>query len=783
MRRALETEPKPPATAPAEGDYTLSLYDFVYRGGEDYFYRLVVHNGPHVDFIFPPSGVAGSSALYTVYGRNLPGGQPAELAIDGVPIEKLTVELAIPGDEAVHQLELCSRVAPSGSMLDAFNYRLANAKNQIPLYYALAPVVVEVEGNDGPAVAQTVTAPCEVVGQFYPARDVDVIQFEATKGEVYDIELFSHRLGVDVDPRFVIQRVTKDENGQESVSEIANVDDTGERNNRIGGDFDTSTDDPSYKFTSDQDATCRIILWDQFGGTDSDPRAVYRVAIRRPDQPDFRLAAVSQIPAKSGVVLMGSSSVRKGGTTILRVDAERRGGFDGDIEIVAEGLPQGVTTRGACIGSNQNSTMLILEAAEDAPQWAGTIRVLGKSRIGDRQVVRHARGGAVVWGTDNRELDPPEFRTTRDLALGVIAHEEAATWVEVGENKVWETSRGGKLEIPIKVKRRRGFGSDMNLISQGLPNAIKPPELLVPGSASEAKLALNITNKDAKSGNYSFFMQAHTEAQFIRKPEEFAKAQNVLSQVKAEVKQLEEEKKKALADQETAVEAVQEASRAVKRAEEAKTRAAQKAQQAAEVSTTGPDTDANSTVAAEKLNAAEHALVEARKELQAAETANADAEKKAAESGVQLDAAKEREKSADKRVRELKNSFNLVTISTPVRLRIVDSPIKLDVSATEYPVEQGEAKEVPVAIERLYGFAEKVDLVFEVPEDISGVAVNNVSVEKDQQMAKFEVTADDQATPGDHTITVRAHAKFNNIEVESTEQIVLKVARKGQPAQ
>ena len=66
------------------------------------------------------------------------------------------------------------------------------------------------------------------------------------------------------------------------VRQLAQIDDPSDRNSRIGGDFDISTDDPSYRFTADQDATYRIQLWNQFGGTTDDGRDVYRLVIRPP---------------------------------------------------------------------------------------------------------------------------------------------------------------------------------------------------------------------------------------------------------------------------------------------------------------------------------------------------------------------------------------------------------------------------------------------------------------------------------------------------------------------
>ena len=116
-------------TAPAEGVYTLKLFDAVYGGGQEYCYRLSVSAAPFVDFVFPPSGPAGSNNTYTIYGRNLPGGQPADgLMLGGVPLQKVQVNIPLPGDEAgKSQLAVIGAVDPRRAWQDAIEFRLADA--------------------------------------------------------------------------------------------------------------------------------------------------------------------------------------------------------------------------------------------------------------------------------------------------------------------------------------------------------------------------------------------------------------------------------------------------------------------------------------------------------------------------------------------------------------------------------------------------------------------------------------------------------------------------------
>ena len=284
-------------TAPSEAEYIVAVYDFLYRGGAEYFYRLTVHTEPRVDFVFPPCGPAGSNQQYTVYGRNLPGGKPAAgVSVEGTPLESITVSIPLPADAAnPPNLGSASLVPPQSALIDAVDYRLGNS-NPVRIGIAQAPVVAEQEpANNDAATAQAVSVPCEYVGQFYPAGDVDWIEFAAAKGQVLGIDVLAHRLGLDSDPCLTLVKVNQAADGKVALQEIAAVDDPPERQALIGSDFDLSTDDPSYRFVVPEDAKYRLMVRDQFGDTRHDARFVYRLRIA-PEQPDFRLAAVPLSP-------------------------------------------------------------------------------------------------------------------------------------------------------------------------------------------------------------------------------------------------------------------------------------------------------------------------------------------------------------------------------------------------------------------------------------------------------------------------------------------------------
>ncbi len=225
-RQGFAGDPLIDITFPAAGEYFLKVRDSLYQGGTDFVYRIVLSSRPHIDFVFPPAGAAGSNDEYTVYGRNLPGGQNSPVQIDGQSLQQITVRIPIPGDIA-DKLTYSSRLDPHQAGLDGIEYRVnspAGASNPVLITVAGAAIVREQADNDSPATAQKLTLPCEVAGQFYPKRDMDWFTFDAKANEVFAIEVHSHRLGLPTDPGLLVQRVTKNDAGEEQVSQIVWLD-------------------------------------------------------------------------------------------------------------------------------------------------------------------------------------------------------------------------------------------------------------------------------------------------------------------------------------------------------------------------------------------------------------------------------------------------------------------------------------------------------------------------------------------------------------------------------
>jgi len=395
QRRTLgRVEPLIDFTAPADGDYLIKVYDFVYAGGPEYPYRLTVHTGPHIDFVLPASGLPNTNAAYTVYGRNLAGGQPSTVkAADGRVLEQLQVQIPLPADPT--QLDPADQLPPDEAGVDGIKWSLttpAGVSNPVTIYFASAPTALEVEPNNTPDKAQKLAVPVEITGQFQTRGDIDLYQFDAKPGDVYWIEVFGQRSGSSADPVLIVDQVGKDDKGVEKLTRVTALDDTPTNISQAVGPtlFNTATDDPVFRFAAGAEATYRITLRDRAdGGTHGDPSCIYRLSIRK-ETPDFRLVTLPTAPTADPNLQAGiwDLGVRKGDNAHLIVMAFRRDGFNGVIDITVEGLPAGVTCPGASIGPGLTAAHLVFSATEQAAEWQGAIRILGKGRFDVPELVK-----------------------------------------------------------------------------------------------------------------------------------------------------------------------------------------------------------------------------------------------------------------------------------------------------------------------------------------------------------------------------------------------------------
>jgi hypothetical protein len=823
---------------PADGVYIVKIYDFLYGGGNDYFYRLSISDGPYIDAIFPPIGKPGSSSKYTVYGRNLPGGVPvAGVTIGRKPIEKLEVTIALPagGD----QLTLGSTIEPREAGLDGFEYRLKSPKgvsNPILIGFSNDTIVAEVEPNalDKP---QPVKVPCEIVGQFGAGRDQDWYTFDAKKGDEFWIEVISHRLGVPAAPFVILQRIDKDDKGKVTMKEVKAMD--GAMPNIGGTEFNTAADDSAYHLKVPSDGGYRILVRDLYGNSGGGPKMVYRLAIRHLTG-DYRLVALPLVPKHSknkDKTQAAITLLRKGGTAVMKVVAFRRNGFNGEIQVRAEGLPPGVTSAPMTIAAGANSTPVVFVATDTAKEWSGPIKITGTAKVDGKDVSHVARGGALLWGVDKKKGGRIQARLTREVVLSVSGDESAPVLIEVGEGKVWVDSRGGTLQIPVKVTRRGNFKAELKLAASGLSSKeIKPGKLTIKGDKTDGKLTVDLKGVKKSIGTYTFFLTAEAQFQYARNAEGAKKIAEKSKLANAAAKQAADAVKplqaaaskvtkavtdaanrlkaaqqklaqgevaakataqKAMADAKVASDAANKAKQgADKKLAEAQAQKkpadALKPLQAAVANATKAVTDAanKSKATLQKLAAAataakataQKAVADAKTASDAAIKAKPDADKKLAQAQAKSKAAEAMKKSLAGQAKKAADAakpkkMEFALASTPVTIKITSAPIELAKIAPPAPLKQGSKIEVPIKITRLYNYKDQVEVRANPPKGVSGLKIIKVIIAKEKGEAKLVVEAAANATPGDHKFKVEVVAKYGGQSLVVSQSIPLKIQK------
>ncbi len=625
---------------PETGTNVLRVSDLLYRGGSDYFYRLTIHTGPRVEFVMPPSAPAGTTNKHRVYGWNLPGGTPAtNMRVRGKPLDTLELEIVAPG-----RAEAQLHSAPAALGIEGFDYRVKTGGATVsdPVFIGLSssPVFPEMVNNDRGETAQTISLPCEVAGLLYPAGDQDWFVFEGRKGDVYWLEILSERLGAPTDPMLVVQRITKSDKGEVKVSDVQESYDA---EGNIGGqEFKTSSRDPAWRFEVKEDGTYRAEVRDLFNRTSAQPGNFYRLAVRK-ETPGFSLAVLHPLPPtkKEREVAPWTTVLRRGETLPLKVLAQRRDGFGGEIALSVENCPPEVTASPTKIEGGKNSTLLFLTARANATNWGGLIQVVGRGRHGSNEITRTAVEGAQVWRVEDYNTEALATRTSPDVVLGTTA-EPAPVVIAVTATNTLEAVEGTKLKVPLAITRHGDFNEKLKLKLAGAQPLDSSKELEVDAKATNATFELDLGQAKLPPGTHFAYFQTQTKGKYSNNPDGAKAAELAAKEAETNATSLAADAKKATEVVGTSAKAVTEAEAAVKIALEK----AATAKSAAEANT-------GDTRLAEALTEAEKALGEATARGKSAAEAKAEADKALADLAAKSKIAEARKTALAARAREL----------------------------------------------------------------------------------------------------------------------------------
>ncbi|MBI5686828.1 MAG: PPC domain-containing protein [Verrucomicrobia bacterium] len=368
-------------TIPQDGEYVLAVTDAIYRGREDFVYRVTIGETPFITSIFPLGGRVGEQASVRMKGLHLGD-----------------AELVLPAKEAeagIHQV---------AANKDGF---LSN-----PVSFALdtLPEVFDKEPNNTIAQAQKVAMPVTVNGRIDKEDDWDVFQISGNAGDSIVAEVHARRLDSPVDS---VIKLT-DANGQL----VAFNDDRED----LGAGINTHHADSYFMAKLPADGTYFVHIGDT--GRKGGEEYGYRLRISAP-RPDFALR-----------IMPSSVSVRQKSSTAFTVFAQRKDGFDGPIKITLKDPPIGITPYVSILPAGKNITSVGFKT-DLITKGSVNLTVVGTAKVGEQEIT-HAgvpsedRMQAFLWRhlvpAQNLKVlvydgayEPPPVRVPRDIPPDVLA--------------------------------------------------------------------------------------------------------------------------------------------------------------------------------------------------------------------------------------------------------------------------------------------------------------------------------------------------------------------------
>jgi hypothetical protein len=319
----------------SDGDYIAEIRDSIYRGREDFVYRLTIGELPVITSIFPLGGKAGVNAAIETHGWNLPAARVKE---------------SFKGKTA--------GVYPVTARRDGFT------SNSAPFALDALPEAMAKPAIDRKEKAQRVKLPLTVNGRVARPGEAQVFRFDGRAGDEIVAEVIARRLGSPLDSQL---RLT-----DAAGKELAFNDDFED----VAAGLLTHQADSLISYKVKTKGTYYLYLTDAQGK--GGPEYGYRLRISHP-RPDFELR-----------VAPSSLNLRVGATAAFTVYALRRDGFAGEIGLKLDGAPAGFALNGAAIPAGQDKVRVTLTAPRAPVALPLSMRLTGQAAIEGRDVTRAA---------------------------------------------------------------------------------------------------------------------------------------------------------------------------------------------------------------------------------------------------------------------------------------------------------------------------------------------------------------------------------------------------------
>lgn len=512
----LVQDPVASVLADRDGAYFVQVRHSIYNAAGE-TYRLHVGNFPRPTGLYPAGGQAGTELKFQVLGD---------------PRAAWSTSVRLPGGSASPG---ASGLAASASGSHDFPYVAVDADTGVSapspntLRVSPFPNVLEAEPNDTPdavSAGDAVELPVAFNGIIEKPGDVDCFRFKARKGDRFKVHALAQTIGSPLDPTIWIRSL-----GARPGPVVRATD---ARLNQLGlpgvGGLVRETLDPIIEFTvpSDGEYVLGVEGDRQEGGSDY----VYRVECQPeidavftyiPAEPENRFS-----PQLRQVVIVPAGN--RYNTQVAIVNTNRP--FNGDLELAAVGLPEGVTMSAPRLSPGMTRVPVVFEAAAGTKPQAKFIDLIVKPVSESAPAVTASAGGGPAGGPaagvaapagDNkpfvsgyRQVVPMNQYNNNDFylqatidRLAIAITEPAPFSVEVEDPKS-ALVQNGETSLKFVVRRADGYDGPVTVSMEWKPNGVSSATpLSLPAGKSEGEYLLGAA-RNATAGAYQVTLTAVT---------------------------------------------------------------------------------------------------------------------------------------------------------------------------------------------------------------------------------------------------------------------------------
>lgn len=426
---------------PVSGEYAVEINDALYRGREDFVYRIEVGELPFITGISPMGCKKGAKCTVRLRGYNLKNNT---LTVKPTKTGRITLSAksksGLTSNPVLFEVTDLEPLAEGRKM----NTTVENAWKL----------------EMGQVCEQSFTAPLQ---QHWYSIEVE------DKQPVL-LSIAARRLGAPTDARITVFDVRG-----RKVEELDDVEDTDES-------MMTHFADPQLVAKLNPGAYfVRVIESQGCCGVDYSYRLSYQLS-----SPDFSLQIV---PA--------TFAVPAGGTGVFTVNLTRKQKFNGPVHLIVDDLPKGFKVAGTEISKTGKKALVSITAPEDARQGVihPSVKGVGTPKKGD-QITRKA--------VPTEEM-MQAFYYTHLMPIGEFRMEvgpQLPFTMSVVKEGPMRLTRDRNLKVRVKIVRKEGFSAPVTIMAKTTGSSVKAEAVVIPEGSNEAEIEFYIKKKEVIKRNY-----------------------------------------------------------------------------------------------------------------------------------------------------------------------------------------------------------------------------------------------------------------------------------------